>query len=160
MAALLASAIERYGLTPNCIKAEITESTTMMYPKKAAETLQRMKETGIKVSLDDFGTGYSSLSHLMGFPIDELKIDRSFVQALEENEDSVTLVSTIIAMAKALKLTVVAEGAEVERQVDILRELDCDVIQGFYYSRPVEADQVADLLQRFEGGEAGCRVAL
>ncbi|HFQ13908.1 MAG TPA: EAL domain-containing protein [Gammaproteobacteria bacterium] len=160
VAALLASAIERYGLTPNCIKAEITESTTMMYPKKAAETLQRMKETGIKVSLDDFGTGYSSLSHLMGFPIDELKIDRSFVQALEENEDSVTLVSTIIAMAKALKLTVVAEGAEVERQVDILRQLDCDVIQGFYYIRPVEADQVADLLQRFEGGETGCRIAL
>ena len=99
-------------------------------------TLFRLKDMGVRISIDDFGTGYSSLSYLKRFPIDELKIDRSFVAGLNDDADNLAIVRTIIALGKALKLDVVAEGVETEAQLEFLRAMGCDRAQGFLLGRP------------------------
>jgi diguanylate cyclase len=117
---------------------ELTESALMKDPDEAVAILKSLRETGLGVSIDDFGTGYSSLAYLRRFPLDELKIDRSFL--MEANADSVAIVSAIIALAHSLRLSVVAEGVEHERQLEFLRSRNCDQYQGYYFSRPVPAD--------------------
>jgi len=107
-----------------------------------------LKAVGVKLSMDDFGTGYSSLTYLSRFPIDELKVDRTFVSGVPTNRDSVAIVTAVVAMAKALELKVVAEGVETEEQLAFLRSLNCDVYQGNYCSRPVPPEPFADLLRR------------
>ncbi len=99
--------------------------------------LNDFKNMGISLSMDDFGTGYSSFSYLKRFPLDIIKIDRSFIQDIPENTDTAIIVNAIISMAHSLHLTVVAEGVETKQQLDFLHDHDCDEIQGFYFSKPL-----------------------
>ena len=133
-------------LPPRLLELEITESTIMHNHSSAIKTLEAIHELGISLSIDDFGTGYSSLNYLKRFPIDILKVDRSFVQDIEHDNDDAAIVTAIIAMAHSLHLHVVAEGVEDSYQVQFLRELDCEVIQGFLYSKPIPATDYLQFL--------------
>lgn len=119
------------------VEFEITESQIMLNPTKAIEMLHSIKELGIKIAVDDFGTGYSSLAYLKDLPVDTLKIDRSFIIDLYENEDDQAIVKTIIALAQNLKLNLVAEGVETQEQLDFLLLQRCNVIQGYFFSKPL-----------------------
>ena len=112
----------------------------------AIKTLQSLKNMGLRISLDDFGTGYSSLSYLMKLPIDKLKIDQSFIRNLEQGVDGSAIVSAIIAMAHSLGLKVIAEGVEEAAQLQILREMQCDIVQGYYIGRPMPAYEFEQLI--------------
>ena len=129
------------GTKPSLLELELTESILMRDIEKTIRTLEYLKNTGITLAIDDFGTGYSSLSYLKRFPIDALKIDRSFVMDLEASNDGATICAAIIAMARQLGLTVIAEGVETAEQIDFLRSQDCDQIQGFLLSKPVSAQE-------------------
>ena len=119
---------------------EITETTLISKPGRAAEVMRRLRALGVKISLDDFGTGFSSLSHLKDFPLTELKLDRKFVSELE-NAASEVIVRSITEMAHALGLSVVAEGVESDRLMKELTAMGCDVAQGFFWSRPLPAEE-------------------
>lgn len=134
------------GIYPECLKLEITESAVMKNAENVIKVLHRIKELGVRMSIDDFGTGYSSLSYLRRFPIDTLKIDRSFVSSMEEGSENGEIVRTIIAMAKALRMSVIAEGVESIHQFHQLRILGCDYGQGYLFSRPMPADEARELL--------------
>ena len=133
-------------LDPNWIELEITESSIMKDPELAIEKLLELKMMGIKVAIDDFGTGYSSLNYLKRFPIDTLKIDRSFVSDLCKDPHDTAIVRAIITLGHALDLTVVAEGVETRDQLESLAELDCDVVQGFLFSKALSKDDFEQLL--------------
>ncbi|UIO44657.1 EAL domain-containing protein [Brevibacillus brevis] len=133
--------LEETKLAPHFLELEITESM-MMDPAVSISILHELNKIGTRISLDDFGTGYSSLSYLKKFPIHKLKIDRSFITDLSRNENDKAIVATIISMAKHLKLDVIAEGIETKDQLDILTENHCKEIQGYYYSRPLSANEV------------------
>jgi EAL domain-containing protein (putative c-di-GMP-specific phosphodiesterase class I) len=135
-------------IDPATLELEITESAFLGDERNAVETLARLRDANIRLALDDFGTGYSSLSHLARFPIDTLKIDRSFVAQIGEGTESSAIVAAVIAMANRLGLTVVAEGVETEAQEQSLLEEGCDLIQGFLHSHPVEAAAARELLRR------------
>lgn len=134
------------GALPSLLQLELTESILMRDIEKTIATLEYLKSTGITLAIDDFGTGHSSLSYLRRFPIDALKIDRSFVMDLEASNDGATICAAIIAMARQLGLTVIAEGVETLEQVEFLRSHDCDEIQGFLFSKPIPA---ADFQEKF-----------
>jgi len=134
------------GMEPAFLELEITESMLMRNAAKANDVLVEFKKLGIRLSLDDFGTGYSSLSNLKRFPIDTIKVDRSFVRDLVTNEEDQAITDAIIAMGKSLKMSIVAEGVETEGQVAFLREHDCDELQGFFFSKAVPASAITDLL--------------
>jgi EAL domain-containing protein (putative c-di-GMP-specific phosphodiesterase class I) len=140
-------AVEQHGVKPELVELEITESLLMRDIGEVIASLRRLRETGIRISIDDFGTGYSSLGYLKQFPVDSLKIDRSFVKDLLVSSDDAAICSAIIAMARELKLTTVAEGVEVVEQLEFLRRQGCDQIQGFLFSKPLAPAQLADLLQ-------------
>lgn len=130
--------LEATGLKPRLLELEVTESMLMHDPKRAIEILAQIRNKGIlHIGVDDFGTGYSSLSYLKQFPIDTLKIDKSFVDGLPEDEDDIAISRAVIAMAHSLKLTVVAEGVEKPEQLEFLRENGCDIVQGYLVSQPV-----------------------
>jgi diguanylate cyclase (GGDEF)-like protein len=129
------------GLPPSALELEITESMVMRDPQKAVQILGQLKTMGVTLSIDDFGTGYSSLAHLKRFPIDGLKIDRSFIRDVPEDADDVAITRTIIAMAHSLKLKVIAEGVETIAQQSFLYEQGCDEMQGFLLSQPLPADE-------------------
>ncbi|GGC05227.1 hypothetical protein GCM10011352_34250 [Marinobacterium zhoushanense] len=129
--------IDDRKLDPARLCIEVTESALVENFDLASEQLREIKQLGIEVAIDDFGTGYSSLAYLKRLPIDYLKIDRSFVADIHQDADDRTIVETVIVMAHAMGLKVVAEGAETEQQVDFLREQGCDLIQGYYYARPL-----------------------
>ncbi len=130
------------GLPPECLTLEITESALMEDAASALEVLRSLKEIGVLLAIDDFGTGYSSLSYLQRFPLDVLKVDRLFVEALGVNAEAEEIVSAVINLAHALGLTVVAEGVETSEQLRILRSLECDLAQGFLFSRPRPATEI------------------
>jgi len=138
--------VRETGVNPTALGIEITESALMDDPEAAAATLLRLKEMGLTISIDDFGTGYSSLSYLKRFPIDSLKIDRSFVRDIATDPDDAAIVTAIITMAQSLKIDVIAEGVETEEQLNFLRNRGCDAAQGYYFSRPVPAEQVRQWL--------------
>ena len=138
--------LDRTGCEPGCLEFEITESMVMQNPARAVELIRELKALGIAISIDDFGTGYSSLAYLKRFPIDSLKIDRSFIHDLPRDPGNMAITRAVIGMAHSLKLTVIAEGVETREQLDFLRGHDCDQMQGFYFSRPVPAAKVAELL--------------
>jgi diguanylate cyclase (GGDEF)-like protein len=138
--------IAETGINPESLKLEITESAVMDNAETAILMLQQIKETGVQVSIDDFGTGYSSLSYLHRFPIDLLKVDRSFVSAMEENTENGEIVRTVIALAKALNLRVVAEGIESIHQFHQLRILGCEYGQGYLFSKPLPVADIERLL--------------
>ncbi|HEY8559825.1 MAG TPA: bifunctional diguanylate cyclase/phosphodiesterase [Pyrinomonadaceae bacterium] len=137
----------RTQIAPHCLKLEITESAVMDNPEKAIATLRRLKTLGLQLSIDDFGTGYSSLSYLHRFPIDTLKVDRSFVGSMEDGSENGEIVRTVVALAKALKLDVVAEGIETVQQLHQLRALDCEYGQGYLFSRPVPLDEAEKIVE-------------
>lgn len=141
-------ALETSGLDPRSLQLELTESVLAEDTPQAIELLQRLKALGISLSIDDFGTGYSSLSYLMHFPIDALKIDRSFVRDMATNEEHSALTSTIVAMARNLNLGIVAEGVENAQQLELLCATGCDEVQGFLFSEPVAADEFLDVVKR------------
>jgi len=130
------------GLKPSSLELEITESAVMQDPERTLLVLQQLQELGVRLSIDDFGTGYSSLTYLRQFPVHSVKIDRSFVQNIPRDEGSMTLVRAIIALAHELKLDVTVEGVETEEQLAFLESQQCDLLQGFIYSRPVTAIQL------------------
>jgi EAL domain-containing protein (putative c-di-GMP-specific phosphodiesterase class I) len=130
------------------IDIEITESMVMQDIGHSTEILRALRDAGAKIAMDDFGTGYSSLSYLARLPIDALKIDRSFVRTITENQDDAAIASAIISMAQALGLTTVAEGVETQPQCDLLRTLGCDQIQGYLISRPVPEEEILKMLSR------------
>ncbi len=145
--------LEETGASPALLDLEITESTLMENESSAVETLHRIKGIGITVSLDDFGTGYSSLSYLKRFPVDTVKIDRSFVRDIPEDADDSAITAAIISMAQALGLRIVAEGVETEQQRAFLSERGCDEMQGYLISPPVPADEIGELLDK-DGDES------
>jgi diguanylate cyclase (GGDEF)-like protein len=137
--------INRNHVSPALLKLEITESDVMTNPEATVQKLRLMKELGVAILVDDFGTGYSSMSYLQRFPIDTLKIDRSFVGQVDQNANRV-IVRTIVNLAHSLGLSVVAEGIETEEQYRILQEMGCEFAQGYHFSRPIFLDQAEDLI--------------
>jgi diguanylate cyclase (GGDEF)-like protein/PAS domain S-box-containing protein len=135
------------GLPADALDLEITESVLMQPGEESTATLKRLFDMGVQLSVDDFGTGYSSLAYLKRFPIHALKIDRSFVSGIGQDPSDAAIVSTIIVMARNLRLKVIAEGVETAEQAAFLAENDCALAQGYYYSRPIEADALGILLQ-------------
>ncbi|MEN9357702.1 MAG: hypothetical protein RL695_1873, partial [Pseudomonadota bacterium] len=155
-AAKLDGVLRRTGIEPGCLELEMTESVLMSNVANAMHTLKCLKEMGIKISVDDFGTGYSSLSYLSRFPIDELKVDRSFVMHVPDNKTDATITAAVIALAHSLGLQVVAEGVETKEQADFLVGNGCVVMQGYLYSRPIPADEIPPLVAAgLVGGIAG-----
>ncbi len=143
----VARVLDASGLAPGSLELEITESMVMDNPEQAIRTLRQLKSMGIALAIDDFGTGYSSLGYLKRFPIDNIKIDRSFIKDIPGNSDDATITRTIIDMTHNLRLKVVAEGVETEAQLDFLREHGCDEMQGYYFSRPLAEDAFLKLVQ-------------
>lgn len=134
--------LEETGVSPHLIELEITEGLLIDDAEEVKATLLRLRELGVRIALDDFGTGYSSLSYLKRFPIDTLKIDRSFVLDIARDKDDAAIVTAIIAMAHSLDMKVVAEGVEDAAQLAFLRDRQCDYYQGYYFSKPGSADEV------------------
>ena len=144
---LVAGALATSGLAATRLELEVTERTVMHDADIHLGTLDALQRMGVELSLDDFGTGYSSLAYLKRFPVGKLKIDRSFVSGLDTDADDRAIASTIVSMGRNLRLAVLAEGVESEQQLDLLRKMDCDMAQGFYFSRAVPAGDMADLLR-------------
>ena len=144
----VARILDASGLAPASLELEITESMVMNNPERAIQTLRQLKLMGISLAIDDFGTGYSSLGYLKRFPIDNIKIDRSFIKDIPGNSDDAIITRTIIDMTHNLRLKAIAEGVETEAQFDLLREVGCDQVQGFLISHPVLADDVPPMLAR------------
>ena len=139
--------LESTGLSPDCLKLEVTESGIMKNPEQAVAKMKTLRAKGIRFSIDDFGTGYSSLSYLKRFPIDTLKIDRSFVIDCSTNKDDQEIIKTIISMAQTLNLETVAEGVETEEQLDFLIRHGCHIMQGYYFDQPMPANKFEKILQ-------------
>jgi EAL domain-containing protein (putative c-di-GMP-specific phosphodiesterase class I) len=148
LTAVVKAALDDARLEPGYIELELTESAVMHNPEQSAATLQKLSAMGVHISIDDFGTGYSSLSYLRRFPLDKLKIDRSFIRDLMSNPDDGSIVRAIISLAHSLRLRVVAEGVETIEQLNLLRDLGCDQYQGFYCSPAVPADSFVQLIKR------------
>jgi EAL domain-containing protein (putative c-di-GMP-specific phosphodiesterase class I) len=144
---MIAGMLHETGLEPRFLDLEITEGTMMHHPDEAVALLQQLHRLGVQFSVDDFGTGYSSLAYLKRFPVQRLKIDQSFVRDLTTDADDAGIVTAVIAMAKSLGLGVVAEGVETEEQLAYLANLQCDEYQGYYFSRPVPAEEFVRLLR-------------
>ena len=142
------SALADSGLEGSELELEITESMVMNDPEQAVNALRRLKDLGISVAIDDFGTGYSSLAYLKRFPIDSVKLDRSFVDDIPHDVDSIAIAQAIIAMAHTLRLKVVAEGVESEAQVSFLRGEGCDEIQGHYFSAARPANEISRIMRK------------
>ncbi len=142
------TSLKESGLEPDKFDIEVTESLLFNHNQDLLDMLNKLRALGTKLTIDDFGTGYSALSYLQKFPFDRLKIDRAFMQNVFENDSDRELVNVIIAMAKALNLKIVAEGIEERRHVDYLKERNCEFGQGFYYSRPLPAEEFEALLKQ------------
>jgi EAL domain-containing protein (putative c-di-GMP-specific phosphodiesterase class I) len=138
--------LQETGMPAHLLQLEITESMVMQNVSRAIKLLDEIQDRGVRLAIDDFGTGYSSMSLMKQFPIDTIKIDRSFVRDLAESPQDRAIATAIISMGKALGLTVVAEGVETTEQNAFLQGLLCDELQGFLFSRPVAADDIAALL--------------
>jgi len=143
----LSEILAETGMAPELLELEITEGMVIQNPAQAVRLLSDIKRLGVRLAIDDFGTGYSSLGQLKNFPIDTLKVDRSFIRDLATNTEDKAITEAIIAMGKTLSLTVVAEGVETGEQEEFLRAHACDEMQGYYFSRPIPGDQFADLLR-------------
>jgi diguanylate cyclase (GGDEF)-like protein/PAS domain S-box-containing protein len=144
----IAEALKKSGMQADLLELELTESMVMQHAERAGKVLAAIKQLGVRVAIDDFGVGYSSLANLKRFPIDTLKVDRSFIRDIPLDTEDKAITQAIIAMGKSLNLTVVAEGVETLEQETFLRDQGCDETQGYYFSRPIPSDQFADLLRR------------
>ncbi|MEW8487298.1 MAG: EAL domain-containing protein [Candidatus Thiodiazotropha sp.] len=156
----VAKALKNTKLNPQYLELEITESVIMRNVNETITTLNDFKEMGISISVDDFGTGYSSLNYLKRFPLDNLKVDRTFVKDIPDDEDDVTITSAIIAMAQSLGLGVVAEGVETESQLRFLEQHGCEMAQGYLFSKPLPAGKLVDMLRmQGDGVELGVSIS-
>ncbi|MEE9613519.1 MAG: EAL domain-containing protein [Thermodesulfobacteriota bacterium] len=147
MVKTVAGALKKSGLEPRYLEIEITESAIMKDPDAAVEVFGKLKDLGVSIAIDDFGTGYSSLAYLKRFPIDSLKIDRSFIRDVTTNEKDAAIVVAVIAMAHGLGIKAIAEGIETREQLDFLRANRCDQMQGYLFSRPLPDKEFTDLLR-------------
>ena len=141
-------------MNPRLLELEITESLLMRNVANTTKCMKRLRAAGVALSIDDFGTGYSSLGYLRQFPVDALKIDRSFVKDLHVRDDDAALCAAIIAMARELKLKVIAEGVEDAEQLAFLRRHRCDQAQGYLISRPVPVAEIKSLLRKISSARA------
>jgi diguanylate cyclase (GGDEF)-like protein/PAS domain S-box-containing protein len=148
LVSFIATTLVETGLDPHCLEIELTESMVIADVKRTIDILKQLKTLGLQISIDDFGTGYSSLAALKRFPIDVLKIDQSFVQDLTVDPDSAAIVTAIISLGHSLNLQIIAEGVETAGQLAYLQERGCDLIQGYFFSRPLDATAFADLIQQ------------
>ncbi len=144
---LILEILEESKLRPECLELEITESTMLSEPEAATNVLTRLRAAGVRVALDDFGTGYSSLGYVKDFPLDTIKIDRSFVAEMHVKSQDSAIVRAIVAMAHSLGMRVVAEGVEEQAHVSLASEFGCDELQGFFFSPPVQAEEFSTLLK-------------
>jgi diguanylate cyclase (GGDEF)-like protein len=148
---MLTTIIQETGVDPTNLELEFTESIIMENVENTVETFRRLKEMGIHLSIDDFGTGYSSLNYLKHFPVDRIKIDKSFVDEINHNESDAAIIKAIVSMAQSLSLRVVAEGVENSDQLHKLTTLGCDEVQGFYLAMPMHAEALAENLGKKHG---------
>jgi EAL domain-containing protein (putative c-di-GMP-specific phosphodiesterase class I) len=142
--------LDAHDISTDKLIIEVTETAMMLNVKNAKKILQQIHDIGIKIALDDFGTGYSSLNHLRHFPIDEVKIDRSFISSMISNKDDYALVKAIIDLSHDLNIAVVAEGVETLQEVHLLNKLNCDRLQGYHFSKPIPAQQVISSLKEIK----------
>jgi EAL domain-containing protein (putative c-di-GMP-specific phosphodiesterase class I) len=142
----IAAILDETGARASNVCLEITESVLLDDAEETVSRLEQLKALGVHLAIDDFGTGYSSLSYLRRFPVDILKVDQSFVSGLGHDPEDSAIVQAVVSMGKALRMTTLAEGVETAHHVIELRELDCDVAQGFHFARPVPAAQFEALL--------------
>jgi EAL domain-containing protein (putative c-di-GMP-specific phosphodiesterase class I) len=154
LAETVGRALQRHGLDPGLLHLELTESMVMQHIDEAMLVAQRLKALGVSLSLDDFGTGYSSLNYLKRFPVDTIKIDRSFVRGIPEHSDDAAIAAAVIAMARSLDIAVVAEGVELAAQFEFLGGRQCDQIQGYYISAPLAAGEFAGFVESWSGTRA------
>ena len=139
--------IEETGYPADFLELEITESALMAHEGRASHLLEELRGLGVRFAIDDFGTGYSSLAYLKKFPVDVLKIDKSFVDDIPHDLDDMTIASTIVAMGHGLGLQIIAEGVEAKEQLGFMRDIQCDLYQGYLKSKPVAADEFEKLLE-------------
>ncbi|MBO6048190.1 MAG: EAL domain-containing protein, partial [Spirochaetales bacterium] len=149
--------LARYSLNHNLFKLEVTESAYTENADQVLQVVSGLRNKGYKVEMDDFGTGYSSLNMLSYMPIDVLKLDREFIRNIENAEKARQLVVLILDIAKNLKVPVIAEGVETDAQLQFLKKNGCSMVQGFYFSRPVPANEFADKFLSSDGKEGGAR---
>jgi diguanylate cyclase (GGDEF)-like protein len=142
------------GMEPEALTIEITETTLMRNIEETVRRLGEIKQLGVRIAIDDFGTGYSSLAHLQQFPVDALKIDRSFISGLRHNKEGETLIRTLVQLGKALSIETFAEGIEQHHELSLLRDEDCDNGQGFLFARPLDAAAIEAFFQRSGGAAA------
>jgi diguanylate cyclase (GGDEF)-like protein/PAS domain S-box-containing protein len=152
LVARVASALKESGLDANYLELEVTESLIMQDVELAVATMRELRGLGVQLSIDDFGTGYSSLSALKNFPVSRLKIDKSFIDGLLADESDRAVASAVISLGKALNLRVIAEGVEVEAQAAFLRNVNCDEMQGYLFSKPLPAQDIEELFSRMTSG--------
>ncbi len=150
----VAGALERSGLNPSALTLEITETTLMSNAEETAQRLVQAKRLGVRIAIDDFGTGYSSLAYLQRFPVNALKIDRSFISRMGQNPEGETLIRTLVQLGKSLAIETLAEGIEQSSELSLLREEHCDTGQGFLFARPLEVDACAPFLQEWSRGSS------
>jgi diguanylate cyclase (GGDEF)-like protein/PAS domain S-box-containing protein len=149
----IAAALKESGMAPQLLELEITEGMVVHHPEQAVKLLSAIKEMGVRLAIDDFGTGYSSLGQLKNFPIDTLKVDRSFIRDVATDPGDKAITQAIIAMGKTLSLTVVAEGVETPEQAAFLRDHACDEMQGYYFSKPIAGEEFASLMRSYAVGK-------
>jgi EAL domain-containing protein (putative c-di-GMP-specific phosphodiesterase class I) len=148
----VAEVLRKHGVDPSLIEIELTEGLVMEDTDSAQRELAQLKKIGLRISIDDFGTGYSCLSYLRRFPIDVLKIDKSFVQEIGGSRDGESIIDAIISLAKSLRLETVAEGVETAAQLHYLLEHGCHVVQGFLFGKPMDMHLIEPLLSALEQG--------
>jgi EAL domain-containing protein (putative c-di-GMP-specific phosphodiesterase class I) len=140
--------LAEHGVPAHLLRLEVTESAVMGETTRCLAVLEQLHDLGVRLSLDDFGTGYSSMAHLRRLPVDELKVDASFVMGMTTSQQDAVLVRTAIDLGHNLGLTVVAEGVESADHVDALRVLGCDIVQGFHFARPMPTEEFTEVLGR------------
>jgi EAL domain-containing protein (putative c-di-GMP-specific phosphodiesterase class I) len=148
LVAAITSALKASGLDARWLEIELTESAIMKNMEEASGILRELKQMGLRVAIDDFGTGYSSLAHLKRFPLDILKIDRSFIRDIPGDRDNEAIATAIIAMAQSLNLEVIAEGVETEEQLSFLRDRGCGAVQGYMFSPPLPGEEMKEYLKK------------
>ncbi len=148
--------LRKTGLPSVFLEVEITESALMNEPERALKALTKLRDLGVSIALDDFGTGYSALSYLKVFPFDRLKIDQGFIRNIPYSDQDTTIVEAILAMSKKLGVEVIAEGVETAEHLRRLLELGCSRVQGYYYSRPLDADTMTEGLEKWLGSDGLC----